>query len=354
MHSYRVVRIFIDLSKLRYPNTGLASVCRGFLYALAKQDLSGLEIDLLVPSSHIDVYRKKWGQKFRYLPYFPGYKLYFYWYKYNLLHIPHQDFSTCFLPNGLSLLFCVHDLNFLIEKTGLKSQRYLNKMQRNIRRAQHISTISEATKQVMLENLQIAQSIAVIYNGTLDLTEVKEAKIDNLPPSFILSIGVIYPKKCFEYLIRMLAYLPDQLHLVIIGSGEKSYRRFLEDEVGRLELKSRIHFTGGINESMKATYLKYCQAYISVSKAEGFGLPILEAFNYGKPVFLSKISAHQEIGTNLAYYFESLEPREMANFFLNNIDKDNEYKSKERLNYIQKFSWELYAQKYLSIYRSYL
>lgn len=348
------IRVFIDLSKLKYPNTGLATVCTGFLQALAKQDLNGLELHLLVPKFYIAKYRQQWGDKFCYLPYFFGYKLYFYWYKYSLIHIPHQDFSVRCIPSKIPLLLCVHDLNFLVEKTGRRRQWYLTRLQRNVDRAARITTISEATRKVMREKLRLSLPISVIYNGIQRLQDLSPAPIDRLPKNFILSIGVTYPKKRFEYLIRMLACLPEHIHLIIIGSGKSAYRSFLSREVQQLGLNSRIFFAELLSEAEKLSYLQRCMAYMSASQAEGFALPILEAFSCGKPVFLSKIAAHMEIGADLAYYFDSLAPQAMANLFLNRMQKELSTQKDERVGYAKKFSWEHNAQKYLEIYRAYI
>lgn len=353
----KITRIFVDLSKLKHPNTGLASVCAGFLQGLAKQNWENLAIDLLLPAKIIPKYRVLYGRKFGYLPYFPAYKLYFYWRKYALIHYPHQDFSLRFLPRRTHLLLCVHDLNFLVEKSCDKQLRYLKNLQNKVLRAEYLTTISKATKYAMHANLQISRPVKVIYNGlpNLDLSNSDTILTPKLPVKFILSIGVLYPKKRFEYLIRMLEYLPADWHLLIIGTGKSAYFAMLSEWVAKLGLQKRVHFTGAISDAEKAIYLKHCQAYLSASSAEGFGLPILEALSFGKPVFLSKIAAHEEIASNFAHYFEDLNPAIMAELFLISMQKESEKSlQNERIAYAKQFSWEFCAQKYLEIYKSYL
>ena len=61
------------------------------------------------------------------------------------------------------------------------------------------------------------------------------------------------------------------------------------------------------------TDLQFCAKVIEVgqrhvriaemSLAEGFGLPVIEAMTYGKPVFLSRRTSLPEIGGDKAFYF---------------------------------------------------
>lgn len=54
--------------------------------------------------------------------------------------------------------------------------------------------------------------------------------------------------------------------------------------------------------------LDYCyghaKAFLFASKAEGFGLPIVEALSYGLPVLASDIPIHREVGHDFCTYFE--------------------------------------------------
>lgn len=54
--------------------------------------------------------------------------------------------------------------------------------------------------------------------------------------------------------------------------------------------------------------LSYCyhhaSAFLFGSKAEGFGLPIVEALSHGLPTFASEISVHREVGGDFCAYFD--------------------------------------------------
>ena len=57
-------------------------------------------------------------------------------------------------------------LNFLFEKSGAKKVWYLKKLQKNIDKADYITTISDYTKKSIEEHINLrGKSILTIYNG---------------------------------------------------------------------------------------------------------------------------------------------------------------------------------------------
>jgi glycosyltransferase involved in cell wall biosynthesis len=87
--------------------------------------------------------------------------------------------------------------------------------------------------------------------------------------------------------------------------------------------------------------------------AEGFGLPVIEAMHFGKPVFLSKFTSLPEIGGDVAYYFDSFDGDSMRKTLDEGLQH---YVQNKPQSAIQKrsqlFSWEIAAKEYLEIYRS--
>ena len=63
------------------------------------------------------------------------------------------------------------------------------------------------------------------------------------------------------------------------------YQRKIEEEAKRLGVTERVIFTGAISENDKYWYYQNCTAFVFPSIAEGFGLPVIEAMYFGKPVF---------------------------------------------------------------------
>jgi glycosyltransferase involved in cell wall biosynthesis len=115
----------------------------------------------------------------------------------------------------------------------------------------------------------------------------------------------------------------------------------------------RIIFTGPISENDKKWYLSNCTAFVFPSIAEGFGLPVIEAMYYGKPVILSRCTSLPEIGGDCAYYFDNFDPAHMQEVLVKSLDHYNKTKPREKIKARAKFfSWERAAMEYLNLYRS--
>ena len=71
-----------------------------------------------------------------------------------------------------------------------------------------------------------------------------------------------------------------------------------------------------VHENISDGELQWCyrraRALIFPSKAEGYGLPIIEAMQHGLPVFASDIAAHCEVGGSHCRFFDPTNPFELA------------------------------------------
>ena len=104
----------------------------------------------------------------------------------------------------------------------------------------------------------------------------------------ILSVGRLTYYKGHEFLIRAAANLP-QSHIIIVGEGDrKEYLRGLIRELG---LERRVELTGFMPDdklwALHATSDLFCLP--SIERTEAFGLVLLEAMRYSKPVVASDV-----------------------------------------------------------------
>lgn len=113
-----------------------------------------------------------------------------------------------------------------------------------------------------------------------------------LPEKFFLFVGVLRYYKGLDSLLSALDGV--DYPLVIIGSGPEE--QALKAQAERLSLRN-VHFLGRLDDEDKACILQLCYALIFPShlRSEAFGISLLEAAMYGKPL----ISC--EIGTGTTY-----------------------------------------------------
>lgn len=353
-------KILIDLERLRYPNTGLANVCRNLSKGIEHQN----------QNFEIQYFSSKKGApnfipKNKIIPYQKWHKFYENFSKnFNIIHITHQ-FSSYFSRNYSNTVKIVtlHDLNFLHEELcPKKSKKLLNKVRKNLKFVDYIVCISEFVKQDFLKNkhlfeLKKLKEIIVIHNG-IDFPEEKNYDLGQFNylknKKYILNIGVLFKKKNQLSLIEMLPYIDEDL--VLVASSEKEpYATEVKNVIEKLNLKNRVHFLKNISEEEKYALIQHCEAMCHPSLAEGFGIPPIEAMSLGKPVFLSTYTSLPEIGGSSAFYFEDFVPKKMAEFFKEKMDfyrQNSENISKINQIWASEFSYQTMAKKYLNLYQS--
>jgi alpha-1,2-rhamnosyltransferase len=75
---------------------------------------------------------------------------------------------------------------------------------------------------------------------------------------------------------------------------------------------NRLLWVSDCNDSELEFAYQHAKAVIFASKNEGFGLPLIEAMHYGKPVFASDIPIFREIGGEYPHYFSLKDPDTLA------------------------------------------
>ncbi len=156
----------------------------------------------------------------------------------------------------------------------------------------------------------------MLYHNGVDIESDKEvAKPDFLPPGkYLLALGMVLEKKNFHVLINFLEKLTDYT-LVIAGDISSHYARMILKTVNKMKLQNRVILPGIVSEDDKIFLYKNCSAFLFPSRMEGFGLPVIEAMRFGKPVFISNKASLPEIGGELAYYWNDFDPDYMASVF---------------------------------------
>ena len=345
--------ILIDLYKTKNPYNGLGVFSTEFASNLSKNIPQNLEINFLVPSKKIiknisNVNYISTNLIKRYLPQTNK--------TYNLWHSLYQ--CPTFYPNKKTpQIVTIHDLNFLIEKPKNKTLIYLNSLQKCVDRADILVAISHYTKTLLEANINLKnKSIQVIYDGVQLKEFPKAIELSNIFGKYLFSIGEFSNKKNFHTIINMMEYLPD-FTLIIAGNNQTNYGIKIKKLLSSIRFPNKIILLGKINEETKTNLFKNCTAFLFPSIAEGFGIPPIEAMLAGKPVFLSTHCSLPEIGGEQAFYFNSFEPKEMADTILNGLNKIApnlpEFEN-QSIQYAQKYSWQNCIQSYIKLYNSIL
>jgi glycosyltransferase involved in cell wall biosynthesis len=108
------------------------------------------------------------------------------------------------------------------------------------------------------------------------------------PGGRILVIGRLTYYKGHEVILDASTALPDA-RILIVGNGERESS--LQRRIHTLGLSNKVSLLGSLPESDLHTLISTCDCLClpSVERTEAFGLVLLEAMRYGKPVVASNI-----------------------------------------------------------------
>jgi glycosyltransferase involved in cell wall biosynthesis len=134
-----------------------------------------------------------------------------------------------------------------------------------------------------------------------------------LPERFLLSLATLEPRKGLDVALAALAdpAAPD-LPLLIVGQpGWGGVDP--EAEALRVGLPpGRVRVLGRLGDADLAVALSRALALVAPSRAEGFGLPVLEAMAAGTPVVVSAVPALVEVAGDAALVVPVGDPKALA------------------------------------------
>ena len=256
--------------------------------------------------------------------------------------------------NKTKIAYTIHDLNFLEEEeyTNANKKKYLALIQERVKRADHLTYISHFALKQAKQHLNVeGKPYTIIYNGT-NIPAPPPYNAPTYQPSkpFLFSIGQLHARKNFHVLPSLL--VGNEMELLIAGLKDFPYTEKVLEAARQHGVSDRVKLIGPINDNDKYWYYQHCEAFVFPSIGEGFGLPVLEAMNLGKPVFLSTQTSLPEVGGTAAYYFENFDPEAMQKVYKNGM---HDFRTHQRAEEIKlqagKFSWTNAARQYLELYR---
>ena len=183
-------------------------------------------------------------------------------------------------------------------------------MRKTIKHSHHIIAISNNTKKDLIKLYGIdPRKISVVHLGIRNKAiSFKPINSYSLPEKYLLFVGNRGGYKNFIPLVSSISrfLIQNGIFLVCIGGGPftKKEQTILKE----IQVSEKIILIPYLEDSLLFKMYKNALAFIFPSKYEGFGIPILEAMNYGCPMLLSNVSSLPEIGSDAALYFDPYNP----------------------------------------------
>lgn len=356
MSSHRVPRIIIDSSSLRYLHTGLGQFSIHLLKELSKDSFPEASLTAVAhPDCRALVPRGiNWQPAHWFRRHAPAWLQGHLYPSCAIWHMTSENSRLTGIPSKASLVLTIHGLHFLDEFSPEATARELKRVQALVNRAAVIVTVSQFTADLVRNRLETdSKPIVVIPNG------IEQSAVETVMPpwaprqKFLFSIGTFFSRKNFHVLVPMMKRLPEY-QLVLAGDYRHPYGDVVQETIQKEGLADRILMPGEISEGEKQWLFEKGDAFLFPSLSEGFGIPIIEAFHRGKPVFCSRAGSLPEVGSTHAYYWDTLSPEHLAEQVRTGLSSESPERVQARTSYASQFTWASVAAAYLKIYRSLL
>lgn len=175
-----------------------------------------------------------------------------------------------------------------------------------LNQADVVVTVSETSKREILEHHLTDRPVEVVYNAPAELAP---GRAHGAVKKDLVFMGTLMPYKNAELIIRTLPLLPEY-HLHLTGRGTPDRLRALKALAG--PVVDRVTFWNGATDQQYAQLLDGATAMVTASKAEGFGLPLVEAMARGVPVVCTDMPIFHEVAAAAALYFNPDSPEALA------------------------------------------
>jgi rhamnosyl/mannosyltransferase len=200
--------------------------------------------------------------------------------------------------------------------------------------------------------IPIGSDLAISHQNKPDVMDQWQKQF---PKPFFLFIGALRYYKGLHIAIE--AVRETNIPLVIVGSGQEE--RALKQQAKNL---TNIHFLGLISEDDKAALLQLCHGFVFPShvRSEAFGIALLEAASYEKPLIsceigtgTSYINIDRQTGLVVAPNSAS-ELRQAMELLLSTPDKTKQYGKNAKNRALTLFTAEKQAKAYHELYNELL
>jgi len=218
---------------------------------------------------------------------------------------------------GLASTVTLHDVTFMHTPTfgRVTTWGMTQVVRRAARDADSLIAVSAAARDEICATLGIDPSrFTVVPHGVGPVPRAEPAPEAELRERLRLETGrlvvcvaAVRPHKNQELLVRALGELPDDVVLVLAGRHEP-YADRLRALAAELGVADRLRLAGYLPDAEleRLWALAGCAAF--PTRAEGFGLPVLEAMARGVPVACSDIPVLHEVGADVPEYFDPSDP----------------------------------------------
>ncbi len=255
--------------------------------------------------------------------------------------------------NGTKLVFFLHDLIPVLfpEYNGsMKFFRFYQKYLKVLCRANLVvcnskSVLDDFERYISENKLKTYPGLKKNFThlGVDFSPAVKEEKSDKNDTIKFLMVSTVEVRKKYDQAVEAFELLWQKNYDVSLSIVGKYGWRAEQAKVlieSSAEFGKRLKwYNTGISDEELANQYNSCDAVIFASKTEGFGLALIEAAIYKKPLIIRDIPIFREVSGDNAFYFTGDTGESLCSAIENWIDlyRENKHPRSEKIKYI---SWE--------------
>ena len=230
----------------------------------------------------------------------------------------------------------------------------VERQKKSLERADAIICVSENTKKDMLNLFDLDdRKVHVIYHGIErnDLNKLPKERVVASP--YILFVGRKSQYKNFDNFTKAFSLLHKKHKGIKVICTANEFTQTEKEEFHKMGIEEEFIHIYADEQTMLRLY-RDALFFIYPSFYEGFGMPILEAWDCHCPVLLSNTSCFPEIAGDAGLYFDPKDVLDIYETMLTAIEDESVKTDLIRRGDIRinNYSWEKCADEHMKVYKS--
>lgn len=181
----------------------------------------------------------------------------------------------------------------------------------------------------------------------LDLANITPEPIDGAPAEFILAVGTVEPRKNYRRIIELAAHAPSGAPPIMIVGRPGWGETVAEVQEAARRMPERLIWRNDLVDDGAVIWLhQNAEAFLSLSHAEGFNMPLVEAGICGRAIVCSDLPIHREVAPPWAKFVSCADAPESIWALLSRPAAPAEG---EVAKYRSRFGWEQIAARLVSV-----
>lgn len=282
----------------------------------------------------------------------------------RLIHYT-DPYATIYIK-GLINIATVYDLiptifpDKYFSNNPLDVKIFWNKYIEELRKMDHIISISNSTKNDLINYLDIdARKISVVPLAPFSNISIKPKEFPNSQKNkYFLYVGGHDHRKNIPLMLEAFAKSCGSIseNLILVGSATKDELSRLNKTISKFSLDHRVKHLGYVTDETLQGLYSNATSLIFLSYHEGFGLPVLEAMQHGLPVITSPNGALSEVAGDAGIFVNLNDIRNISEAIIQ-VANSNSLKvdiGRKAIAQSKIFTWDKTAKMTIDIYENLL